>query len=68
MTVFSRARGVFGQGGRIPQLAGDARFSPVTLPFSDTLRDLPGIGPFYAEVIPGHADLVYLAFAISPLT
>lgn len=62
------AQSIFGQGGRTPQLAGDARFSPVTLPFTDTLRNVPGIGPFYAEVLSGHAGLVYLTFAIVPLT
>ncbi|WP_112311766.1 ABC transporter permease [Pseudogemmobacter bohemicus] len=62
------AQSIFGQGGRTPQLAGDARFSPVTLPFTETIRRIPGFGPFYAEVISGHAILVYLAFAIVPLT
>ncbi|NPD17107.1 ABC transporter permease [Xinfangfangia sp. D13-10-4-6] len=62
------AQRVFGQGGRTPQLAGDARFPPLTLPLSDEIREIPGIGPLWYEVISGHAILVYVAFAIVPLT
>src|SRR4051812_6317812 len=44
----------FGQGGRTPQLAADARFSPITLPGADAMRDVPIIGPLYAGVISGN--------------
>jgi ABC-type uncharacterized transport system permease subunit len=62
------AQSWFGQGGRTPQLAGAARFNPITLPFADSLRDVPVIGPIYYELISGHTALVYIAFMIVPLT
>ena len=39
------AQSWFGQGGRTPQLAGAARFEPITLPFAEALRDIPVLGP-----------------------
>ncbi|AUH65918.1 ABC transporter permease [Paracoccus zhejiangensis] len=59
---------IFGLGGRTPALEGNARFGEITLPFADALRDVPIIGPIYAELISGHTILVYLAFAMVPLT
>ncbi|MRX49424.1 ABC transporter permease [Paracoccus sp. S-4012] len=59
---------IFGLGGRTPSLAGDARFGPVTLPLAETLRGVPVLGPFYAEVISGHTPLVYVALIAVPLT
>lgn len=58
----------FHQGGRTPSLIGGARFEPITLPFADALRGVPGIGPLYYELISGHTILVYIAFACVPLT
>lgn len=58
----------FQQGGRTPSLSGAARFNPLSLPFSDALSDVPVIGPAYSELISGHASIVYLAFAIVPLS
>ncbi|MEE4188849.1 MAG: ABC transporter permease [Roseobacter sp.] len=58
----------FQQGGRTPSLMGGARFEPITLPFADALSDVPVFGPIYAELISGHSFLVYLAFAMVPLT
>lgn len=58
----------FGQGGRTPQLAGEARFSPIILPFADAMRDVPYIGPLYANVISGNNILTYLAFAAVPIS
>jgi general nucleoside transport system permease protein len=58
----------YGQGGRTPTVAGDARFQPIDLALVGDLRSIPGIGPLYAEVISGHNILVYLAFACVPLT
>ena len=58
----------FGLGGRTPQLEGAARFRDVELPFVDALRDVPVLGPIYAELISGHSILVYMALAIVPLT
>jgi simple sugar transport system permease protein len=62
------AQRLFGQGGRTPPLTGDARSNPVTLPFAESLRDVPVIGPLYYEVISGHSPLVYLALALVPVT
>ena len=62
------AQRLFGQGGRTPPLAGEARFNPITLPFVDGLRDIPIFGKFYAEVLSGHSVLVYIALARVPLT
>lgn len=62
------AQSWFGQGGRTPQLAGAARFEPVTLPFADALRDIPILGPIYYELISGHTVLVYIALLCVPLT
>ncbi|MCR4266360.1 ABC transporter permease [Nitratireductor sp. ZSWI3] len=58
----------FRQGGRTPSLPGDARFGALHLPFADTLRDVPFLGPIYAELISGHSLLVYLAFLFVPFT
>lgn len=62
------AQRLFGQGGRTPPLAGDARFQPITLPLADTLQDVPVIGPLYHEVISGHSILVYVAVLMVPLS
>jgi ABC-type uncharacterized transport system permease subunit len=67
MTVLI-AQDWFRQGGRTPQLSGNARFEGLTLPGADTIADVPYIGPFYAELISGHSILVYIAFAAVPLT
>ena len=62
------AQSWFGQGGRTPQLAGAARFEPITLPFAEAIRDVPFIGPVYYELISGHTALVYIALLFVPLT
>lgn len=58
----------FSQGGRTPSLMDSGRFEPVTLPFADSLANVPIFGPLYAELLSGHSILVYLAFAFVPLT
>ena len=58
----------FHQGGRTPSLMGGGRFTPITLPFAETLQDVPVIGPLYYHLISGHTALVYLAFACVPTT
>jgi simple sugar transport system permease protein len=65
MTVLL-AQNWFSQGGRTPALEGGARFSEITLPFADTLGDVPVLGPIYADLISGHSVLVYVAFALVP--
>ncbi len=62
------AQSAFGQGGRTPPLSGAARFNPIDLPLAEALRSVPLIGPFYAEVVSGHAILVYMALAAVPLS
>lgn len=58
----------FGLGGRTPSLAREARFDSITLPFAETLRDVPILGPIYSELISGHTFLVYAAIALVPVT
>ncbi len=58
----------FSQGGRTPSLVADARFNAITLPFADTLRDVPLIGPVYAELVSGHSLIAYVAFLMVPFT
>ncbi len=62
------AQSWFQQGGRTPQLSGDGRFNPITLPFAEALRDVPILGPIYYELISGHTIIVYLALLAVPLT
>jgi ABC-type uncharacterized transport system permease subunit len=57
----------FGQGGRTPQVSGEGRFSPIILPGVDAMRDVPIIGPLYANVISGNNILTYIAFLAVPL-
>ncbi|TPK75529.1 ABC transporter permease [Mesorhizobium sp. B2-3-3] len=58
----------FQQGGRTPALQPGERFEAITWPGADAVRDVPIIGPIYAELISGHSLLVYLAFLMVPFT
>jgi simple sugar transport system permease protein len=58
----------FRQGGRTPPLSEGGRFSGIELPFARELADVPILGGIYSELISGHNILVYIAFAIVPLT
>ncbi|MCD7058854.1 ABC transporter permease [Pelagibacterium xiamenense] len=58
----------FRQGGRTPQLSGDARFAPIELPFARELADVPVIGALYSDILSGHYILVYVAFLAVPVT
>lgn len=58
----------FHQGGRTPPLSGAARFDAISLPFAEALKDVPILGPIYSELLSGHSVLVYLAFAMVPIT
>ncbi len=58
----------FKKGGQSPALPQGSRFHEITLPFADAMRDIPMIGPIYADVISGHKPLVYLAFLLVPFT
>jgi simple sugar transport system permease protein len=56
------------QGGRTPSLEGAARLNEIQLPFTDIIGAIPILGPFYVEVLSGHALPVYLALLAVPLT
>jgi simple sugar transport system permease protein len=58
----------FGQGGRTPPLAEGGRFTPIELPLAQELSGIPILGPIYADLISGHYLLVYIAFAMVPVT
>ncbi|RUW93298.1 ABC transporter permease [Mesorhizobium sp. M7A.F.Ca.US.010.02.1.1] len=58
----------FQQGGRTPALQPGERFEAITLPGAEAIRDVPVIGPIYAELLSGHSILVYLAFLMVPFT
>ena len=53
MTVLI-AQALFGQGGRTPPLQGAERFNPIALPFAESLKDVPLIGPLY------HLSLIHI--------
>jgi simple sugar transport system permease protein len=56
------------EGGRTPPLPASIRFQPIELPFAAALRDIPVIGPLYADLLSGHYVFVYLALAAVPFT
>lgn len=58
---------LFRQGGQSPPLAREERFSQIALPGSESLADVPWVGPFWAELVSGHTLPVYLALATVPL-
>ena len=62
------AQRLFGQGGRTPPLDGASRFNPITLPFADAVRDVPILGPIYADLLSGHTILTYVALLLVPAT
>jgi ABC-type uncharacterized transport system permease subunit len=41
----------YGQGGRTPDVSGDARFQPIELPGARALEGTPIIGQIYADVM-----------------
>jgi len=57
----------FRQGGRTPGISAEARFKSITLPFADTVQDVPILGLLYSELISGHNILVYVTAIIVPL-
>lgn len=58
----------FGQRGTTPPLPAGARFGPITLPFAQSLGEVPIVGRVYAALISGHSLLVYLAWLGVPLS
>ncbi|TCW30691.1 ABC transporter permease [Gulbenkiania mobilis] len=57
----------FQQGGNTPQLEPDSRFSEIALPFADSVREVPVLGPVYSQLLSGHSILVYMTIAIIPV-
>ena len=57
----------FKQGGRTPQLAGDARFTSIDFPGREALFAMDGIGPI-AKIFLDHSILTYMAIAAVPLS
>lgn len=58
----------FGQGGRTGQVPPDGRFNAITLPGAEAMRELPVVGPLYANVISGNNILAYTAFLLVPIS
>lgn len=58
----------FRQGGRTPPLPEGGRFGSIELPFASEIAHVPVVGQIYSELISGHNILVYIAFAMVPLT
>lgn len=58
----------FQQGGRTPALPPAGRFEAINLPFADSVKDVPFLGPIYADLISGQSLLTYFAFAMVPIT
>jgi simple sugar transport system permease protein len=81
MTVLV-AQSWFAQGGRTPSLTDDSRFIGIELPFaigpteaeaagrplSQLIAEAGPLQQIYSELISGHSILVYIAFALVPLT
>lgn len=57
----------FHHSGRTPLLNSSGRFSPIELPFVETIGEIPVIGTIYVEIISGHNIFVYLALILVPL-
>jgi ABC-type uncharacterized transport system permease subunit len=64
--TFVLAQFFYQQGGRTPDL-GTARLPVITLPGTEALANVPGLGWFYGNVLGGHTILVYMAFALIPI-
>lgn len=67
MTVLI-AQDWFQQGGRTPSLLTEGRMNPINLPFAEMFESIPLFGPTYAELVSGHSLIVYVAFALVPIT
>ena len=57
----------FAQGGRTPQLPGEARFLPLEWSGAEGIREVPVLGALYSELLSGHNLIVYLAFLAVPV-
>lgn len=57
---------LFAQGGQTPPLPREDRFGAITLPFAETLANVPWLGPA-VTMISGHNLLVYVALLAVPV-
>ena len=57
----------FKQGGQTPSLPSEARFMPIDWPAAAALRNVPVLGPLYANLISGHNLIVYATLLAVPL-
>ena len=57
----------FGRGGQTPDVTPEARFMPIRLPGSESIGQVPVIGPIYTTVIGGHNLLLYVALITVPI-
>jgi ABC-type uncharacterized transport system permease subunit len=58
----------FHQGGKTPPPPDGGRFKGITFPGAAEIREIPIIGPIYSVLLSGHNILVYVAFAMVPIT
>ncbi len=56
----------FQRGGQTPLLTDESRFSAISLPFADTLKDVPVLGALYSEIISGHNLITYMTVFLVP--
>lgn len=59
---------LFDQGGQTPSLPKEARFRALHWPGAESIKDVPVIGPIYADFLSGHNLLVYVALLTVPFT
>ena len=57
----------FQRGGQTPALPPEARFMPLAWPGAPALRDVPVLGPLYANLVSGHNLLVYATLLSVPI-
>ena len=57
----------FGQAGLTPTLNDSQRFLEITLPFADSLQNVPILGLIYSDIISGHYIFVYMAYLLVPV-
>ncbi len=59
---------IWSQGGRTPQLPGDAQFATIEWPFAPEIGNVPLLGPIYTHLLSGHDLVTYVAFLMVPIT
>lgn len=54
------------KGGQTPFLIDDYRFSSISLPGAEWLRDVSVVGPVYSDLLSGHHLLTYMLILLVP--